>query len=163
MHQKDSSIVWVDDAEACTEAIKALSLDIDKNQKGDKSMTSKVKVMIEHENGYRKELSGDTVICFSISGAREFTDGKAQHVDSQSAFIGCEIPVSIYPHTIGSLVASMVEKTSDGKVRAGFDLHYIAEILEAESKKIKNSLTDQEKKESLEDALKHLFGATFSK
>lgn len=33
---------------------------------------SKVKVLIEHEDGHKQELNGDTVICFTVSKAGEF-------------------------------------------------------------------------------------------
>lgn len=50
----------------------------------------KVKVLIEHEDGHKQELNGDTVICFTVSKAGEFLDGKAQLIDAQAAFIGAE-------------------------------------------------------------------------
>lgn len=158
----DPASIWWGDTEALTEAIKALSLDIDKNQKGDIDMTSKVKVLIEHEDGHKQELNGDTVICFTISKAGEFLDGKAQLVDAQSAFIGNAIPDPIYPHTIGSLVASIVEKSSSGKARVGFNLHAIAKELEAKSKEIKSSLTEPEKNKAAEDAFKKFLEAVLS-
>ena len=42
---------------------------------------SKVKVLIEHEDGHKQELNGDTVICFTVSKAGEFLNGKAQLID----------------------------------------------------------------------------------
>lgn len=159
----DPASIWWGDTEALTEAIKALSLDIDKNQKGDIDMTSKVKVLIEHEDGHKQELNGDTVVCFTISKVEEFLDGKAQLIDAQAAFIGNAIPDPIYPHIIGSLVASMVEKSSSGKVRAGFNLHAIAQELEAKSKEIKSSLTGPEKDKAAEDAFKKFLEAVLSR
>lgn len=87
---------------------------------------SKVKVLIEHEDGHKQELNGDTVICFTVSKTGEFLNGKAQFIDAQAAFIGREIPAPIYPDTIGSLVASTIEKSSGNAVRAGFNLHMVA-------------------------------------
>lgn len=60
-------------------------------------MTSEVKVTIEHEDGHKQELNGDTIICFTVSKAGEFLDGKAQIIDAQAAFIGRAIPDPIYP------------------------------------------------------------------
>ena len=88
----DPASIWWGDTEALTEAIKALSLDINKNQKGDMNMTSEVKVTIEHEDGHKQELNGDTIICFTVSKAGEFLDGKAQIIDAQAAFIVRAIP-----------------------------------------------------------------------
>ena len=119
----------------------------------------KVKVLIEHEDGHKQELNGDTIICFTVSKAGEFLDGKAQIIDAQAAFIGRAIPDPIYPHTIGSLVASMVEKSSSGKVRAGFNLHAIAQVLEAKSKEVKSGLTEQEKKEAFNQVMEELLKA----
>jgi len=55
----DPECIWRSDAEALTEAIKALSLDIDKNQKGETDMTSEVKVTIVAHDGTTKEITGD--------------------------------------------------------------------------------------------------------
>lgn len=155
----DPASIWWGDTEALTEAIKALSLDINKNQKGDINMTSEVKVTIEHEDGHKQELNGDTVICFTVSKAGEFLDGKAQLIDAQAAFIGREIPAPIYPDTIGSLVASTIEKSSGNAVRAGFILHMVAQILEAKSKEVKSGLTEQEKKEAFNQVMEELLKA----
>lgn len=155
----DPASIWWGDTEALTEAIKALSLDINKNQKGDMNMTNEVKVTIEHEDGHKQELNGDTIICFTVSKAGEFLDGKAQIIDAQAAFIGRAIPDPIYPHTIGSLVASTIEKSSGNAVRAGFNLHMVAQILEAKSKEIKSSLTEQEKKDAFNQAMEELLKA----
>lgn len=55
----DPASIWWGDTEALTEAIKALSLDIDKNQKGETDMTSEVKVTIVAHDGTTKEITGD--------------------------------------------------------------------------------------------------------
>lgn len=159
----DPASIWRGDTEALTAAIKALSLDIDKNQKGEKDMTSEVKVTIEHEDGHKQELNGDTVICFTVSKAGEFLEGKAQIIDAQAAFIGRAIPDPIYPYTIGSLVASMIENSSGGKVKAGFNLHRVAQVLEDKEKEIKGSLSEPEKNKAAEDAFKKFMEAVFSK
>ena len=158
----DPVSIWRGDTEALTAAIEALSLDINKNQKGDIDMTSEVKVLIEHEDGHKQELNGDTVICFTVSKTGEFLDGKAQIIDFQTALIGRAIPDPIYPYTIGSLVASMVEKSSSGKVGAGFNLHTIAQVLEAKSKEIKGSPTEPEKNKTAEGTFKKFLGAVLS-
>ena len=119
----------------------------------------KVKVLIEHEDGHKQELNGDTVICFTVSKAGEFLNGKAQFIDAQAAFIGREIPAPIYPDTIGSLVASTIEKSSGNAVRAGFILHMVAQILEAKSKEVKSGLTEQEKKEAFNQVMEELLKA----
>lgn len=119
----------------------------------------KVKVLIEHEDGHKQELNGDTVICFTVSKAGEFLNGKAQLIDAQAAFIGREIPAPIYPDTIGSLVASTIEKSSGNAVRAGFILHMVAQILEAKSKEVKSGLTEQEKKEAFNQVMEELLKA----
>lgn len=86
-------------------------------------------------------------------------DGKAQLIDAQAAFIGREIPAPIYPDTIGSLVASTIEKSSKNAVRASFNLHMVAQILEAKSKEVKSGLTEQEKKEAFNQVMEELLKA----
>lgn len=120
---------------------------------------SKVKVLIEHEDGHKQELNGDTVICFTVSKAGEFLNGKAQLIDAQAAFIGREIPAPIYPDTIGSLVASTIEKSSKNAVRASFNLHMVAQILEAKSKEVKSRLTEQEKKDAIDKTVEEILKA----
>ena len=125
-------------------------------------MTSEVKVTIEHEDGHKQELNGDTIICFTVSKAGEFLDGKAQIIDAQAAFVGRAIPDPIYPLTVGNLVASMVEKSSEGKVRAAFNLHRIAQVLEDKAQEIKSGLTEPEKNKAMEDAFKKFMEAVLS-
>ena len=155
----DPASIWWGDTEALDEAIKALSLDINKNEKEGISRMSKVKVLIEHEDGHKQELNGDTVICFTVSKTGEFLNGKAQFIDAQAAFIGREIPAPIYPDTIGSLVASTIEKSSGNAVRAGFNLHMVAQILEAKSKEVKSGLTEQEKKDAIDKTVEEILKA----
>ncbi len=149
--------------ERLEENSEALCLGINKKQKGESSVMGKVKVWIEHEDGYRQELSGDTVICFTVSKAGEVLDGKTQVIDAQTAFIGAEIPDLVFPKTIGSLVASTVEKSSGGRAMAGFNLHGIAQILEAKSREIRNGLTASEKNEAMGDAFKRFFESVLSR
>ena len=122
-------------------------------------MTSEVKILIEHEDGHKQELNGDTVICFTVSKAWEFLNGKAQLIDAQASFIGKAIPDPIYSHTIWSLVASMIEKSSKNAVRAGFNLHMVAQILEAKSKEVKSGLTEQEKKDAIDKTVEEILKA----
>ncbi len=120
---------------------------------------SEVKVLIEHEDGHKQELNGDTVICFTVSKAGEFLNGKAKIIEAQASFIGREIPDVIYADTVGNLIASLIEKSSKNAVRAGFNLHMAAQILEAKSKEIKSSLTEQEKKDALNQTMEELLKA----
>lgn len=159
----DPASIWRGDTEALTAAIKALSLDIDKNQKGEKDMTSEVKVMIEHEDGHKQELNGDTVICFTVSKAGEFLEGKAQIIDAQAAFIGRAIPDPIYPYTIGSLVASLIEKSSEGEMRATYNLHKVAQILEAKSEERVGKTTKQEMEAEMHRTMEEIIKSVLSR
>lgn len=119
-------------------------------------MTSKTKVTIETPEG-PKELTGDTVICFTVDKARDFLSGKVKMVEANAAYIGLEIPDPIFADTIGNLVADTVEKVSQNKVRAAFNLHKAAQILEAKSKALMEGLTEQEKAHAFADACIDLF------
>lgn len=159
----DPASIWWGDTEALDEAIKALSLDINKNEKEGINRMSEVKVLIEHEDGHKRELNGDTVICFTVSKAGEFLNGKAKIIEAQASFIGREIPDVIYADTVGNLIASLIEDTGKNAVRASFNLHTVAQILEAKSKKVRSGLTEQEKKDAFYQAMDELFKATISK
>lgn len=161
--KEDPESIWRGDVEALTAAIEALSLDINKNQKGDRNMTSEVKALIEHMDGHKQELKGDTLICFTVSRAGEFLNGKAQLIDAQAAFIGRAIPDPIYPQTIGSLVASVIEKSSSGRIMAAFNLHEVARILEEKSKELAGKTSEKEKEAELHNAIEELMKHIFSR
>ena len=161
--KEDPESIWKGDVEALTAAIEALSLDINKNQKGDRNMTSEVKATIEHEDGHKQELNGDTLICFTVSRAGEFLNGKAQLIDAQAAFIGRAIPDPIYPQTIGSLVASIIEKSSGGRIKAAFNLHEVARILEEKSKELSGKASEKEKEAELHKAIEEFMKAVLSR
>lgn len=122
---------------------------------------SRVKVLIEHEDGRKQEFNGDTVICFTVSNAQEFLNKKAPIIDGQGAFWGKEIPMPIYSDTIGSLFTSMIKNSSNGKAQAAFHLHMIANILEKKSREIKRELTVQERDEALDNAFAQFFKDIF--
>ena len=164
MHQKDGSTVWKDDAEALTEAIKALSLDIDKNQKGDINMTNEVKVTIVAHDGTTKEITGDTAICFTVSKAAEFLSGKAKIIDANEAFVGHGIPDSLFAVTMGSLVGSLIKaRQKERPMAAAFTLHEVSRILEAESKELAGGASDHQKEAELQEAIKEFLKAVLSR
>lgn len=164
MHQKDGSTVWKDDAEALTEAIKALSLDIDKNQKGDMNMTSEVKVTIVAHDGTTKEITGDTAICFTVSKAAEFLSGKAKIIDANEAFVGHEIPDPLFAVTIGSLVGPLIEaRQKESPMAAAFTLHEVSRILETKSKSLVSGASDHQKEAELEKAIEEFLKAVFTR
>lgn len=161
--REDPESIWRGDVEALTEAIKALSLDINKTKKEKTNMMSEVKVTIETQDGHKQELSGDTLICFTVSKAGEFLEGKAQLIDAQAAFIGKEIPDTIYAPTIGSLVASLIERSTEGKMRATYNLHKVAQILEAKSEERVGKTTKQEMEAELHRTMEEIFKSVLSR
>ena len=147
----DPASIWWGDTEALTAAIEALSLDINKTQKGDINMTSKAKATIETPDG-PKEFTADTVICFTVDKAREVLTSQVKVIEASAAYVGLEIPGPIFADTVGALIGDTVEKVSSNKVRASFELHKVAQILEAKSKALKKDLTEQEKAHAFADA-----------
>lgn len=125
----DPASIWWGDTEALTAAIEALSLDIDKNQKGEKDMTSEVKVTIVAHDGTTKEITGDTAICFTVSKAAEYLSGKAKIIDASEAFVGNDIPDPLFAVTVGSLVGSLIEaRQKERPMAAAFTLHGVSRI-----------------------------------
>lgn len=160
----DPECIWRSDTEALTEAIKALSLDINKNQKGESDMTSETKVTIVAHDGTTKELTGDTVICFTVSKAAEFLNGKAKIIDANEAFVGYEIPDPLFAATIASLVGSLVEvRQKERPVAAAFTLHEVSRILEAKSKSLVGGASDHQKEAELEKAIEEILKAVFTR
>lgn len=160
----DPASIWWGDTEALTEAIKALSLDIDKNQKRESDMTSETKVTIVAHDGTTKELTGDTVICFTVSKAAEFLNGKANIIDANEAFVGYEIPDPLFAATIASLVGSLVEvRQKERPMAAAFTLHEVSRILEAKSKSLVGGASDHQKEAELEKAIEEILKAVFTR
>ena len=160
----DPTSIWWGDTEALTEAIKALSLDIDKNQKGDMDMMSKVKVTIVAHDGTTKEITGDTAICFTVSKAAEFLSGKAKIIDANEAFVGHDIPDPLFAVTMGSLVGSLIKaRQKERPMVAAFTLHEVRLILEAESKELASGASDHQKEAELQKAIEELLKATFTR
>lgn len=119
-------------------------------------MTSKVKVIIEHEDGYRRELNGDTAICFTVSDVKDFLYDKASHVKAQTAYTGDLIPDMILSKTIASLIIDIVENTSRNKTSTSLNFHLLAKELDKKGKEIRNSLTNQEVKDNIKDTFEQL-------
>lgn len=122
-------------------------------------MSEKVKVTLEMPGGVKKELTGDTVICFTVDQAKEFMSGRAKLVEAQAVSMGQDIPEPIFAPTIGALVGNYLETSpnSGGKVTAAYNLHTVAEILERKSKELREQTTPKEVEDSLQEALKSLF------
>lgn len=156
----DPASIWWGDTEALTEAIKALCLDIDKNQKGDMDMTSEVKVTIVAHNGTTKEITGDTAICFTVSNAEDFLSGKAEIIDANEAFVGYDIPDTIFTVTMGSLVSHLIKARQNEKpMAAAFTLHEVSQILEAESKELADGASGRQKESRLKKVIKEFLKA----
>ena len=160
----DPASIWWGDTEALTAAIEALSLDIDKNQKGEKDMTSEVKVTIVAHDGTTKEITGDTAICFTVSKAAEYLSGKAKIIDASEAFVGNDIPDPLFAVTVGSLVGSLIEaRQKERPMAAAFTLHGVSRILEAKSKELASGASDQQKETELGKAIEEFLKAMLSR
>ena len=122
-------------------------------------MSEKVKVTLEMPGGVKKELTADTVICFTVEQAKEFMSGRAKLVEAKAVSMGQEIPEPIFAPTIGALVGDYLETSpnSGGKVTASYDLHTVAELLEKKSEELRKQVTPKEAEDSLQEALKSLF------
>lgn len=164
--KEDPEDIWRADTEALNEAIKAIAgLDIDQNKNGGiNRMSEKTKVTIEHPDGHRKEVSADTVLCFAVDKGAEFMAGKVQIIEAQELFIGKDIHEPIFAETIGSLLASFVEKRQQSSpMMASYDLHTISKILEAKSKALAAGMTPEQKEKELHGAIENLVKAMFSR
>lgn len=124
---------------------------------------NKTKVTITYGDNCQKELSGDTVICFTVSGANEFLKDDKQPVNSCTAFVGKAIPGPIYHLVLGTLISEMIVNTNSQKARAAYELHNIADVLEKESREIRSGLTNREIKECLDQVMENLFETAFGK
>lgn len=142
-------------------AIEALAcLDVNKKQNGGiGTMSDKVKVTIEMPDGFKKEFSGDTVICFTVEQAKEFLNGSAKMVTANAVHMGMEIPAPIFAPTIGRLISEVIERnpSSRDKITRAYNLHEVSKILEAKSRKLRDDATPEEIESALQDALKNLF------
>lgn len=162
--KEDPEDIWRADTEALNEAIKVIAgLDIDQNKNGGiNRMSEKTKVTIEHPDGHRKEVSADTVLCFTVDKGAELLAGKARIIEAQELFIGKDIPEPIFTETIGSLLASFVEKRQQrSPMMASYDLYAISKILEAKSKALAAGTTAEQREKALHGAIENLMKEIF--
>lgn len=160
----DPECIWRDDTEALTEAIKALSLDINKNQKGETDMTSEVKVTIVEHDGTTKKITGDTAICFTISKAAEFLSGKAKIIEANEAFVGRNIPDPLFAIFMGSIVISLINaRQKENPIAAAFTFHEVIRILEEESKELIDEASDRQKETELKETIEEFLKAMLSR
>lgn len=164
--KEDPEDIWRTDVQALDEAIKAIAgLDIDQNKNGGiNRMSEKTKVTIEHPDGHRKEVSADTVLCFTVDKGAELLAGKARIIEAQELFIGKDIPEPIFAETIGSLLASFIEtRQKESPMMAAYDLHTVSKILEARSKKLAADTTPEQREKELHGAIENLVKTMFSR
>lgn len=155
---------WWGDTEALDEAIKALGLDIDKNQKGDIDMTNEVKVTIVAHNGTTKEITGDTTICFTISKTAEFLSEKSKIINTHTTFVGNGIPDPLFAVIMGNLVGSLIKShQKERPIAAALTLHEVSRILEAESKELADGALDHQKEAELQKAIEEFLKAVLSR
>lgn len=123
-------------------------------------MSNKAKVTVELQGKVLQEITGDTVICFTIDEAKEFLNGKAKMITAHTTHVGQEIPKPIFAPTIGSLVGELIESNpGDSRMMVAYNLHCVAKMLEDKSKALSNGATTEEKSSVLAEALKDLFKA----
>lgn len=164
--KEDPESPWRADVEALDKAIKAMAgLDINKTQNGGiNTMSDKTKVTIEHPDGHKKEVTADTVLCFTVDRGAEFLGGKAKIIDASETFMGMDIPEPIFAQTIGSLLSSFVEtRQKESPMMAAYNLHRISQFLEAKSKDLASGTTQQQKMEELHGAVEDLLKALLSR
>lgn len=116
-------------------------------------MMDKVKIIIKTQDGYKQKLEGDTLICFTVNQVKEFLSGQAESIDASEMYIGDKIPELLFSQIIGSLVVSFIEQATDKKMITAYNLHAVAQVLEAKSKELSDTRTEQEMKDSMEYAL----------
>ena len=127
-------------------------------------ITSEVKVTIVAHDGTTKEITGDTAICFTVSKAAEYLNGKAQMIDANEAFVGNDLPDPLFAVTIGSLVGSLIEvRQKESPMAAAFTLHEVSRILEAKSKSLVSGAADRQKEAELGKAIEEFLKAVLSR
>ncbi len=120
-------------------------------------MTSKGKVTIETPAG-TKELTGDTVICFTVDRVREFSNSKDETIDASVAYVGLEMPEELFSDLMGALICDAVENTSKNMVMASFRLYSISRILKEKSDELVRKLAEGEKEPDFTDLIDLLRG-----
>lgn len=104
-----------------------------------------VEVKLKREDGVKHKATGDTVICFTISAAKKFIEGKEESVKADTTVMGAEIPEPIYALTIAALMSEVIEQHSKGsKPQAAYALHTAANVLERRSKDLMEGTTAKE-------------------
>lgn len=117
----------------------------------------KTKATVRMVDGTSWEVTGDTVIVFTINDAQAFMEGKVDKIGTRIVVSGTKIPVPVFAQTIGELVGSFIRKINDEEknpATTAFVLHEVGQVLERQSQEIVDEI-------SLEDAEKELQRSTW--
>lgn len=125
-------------------------------------MSEKVNVTIEIQGKAKKEVTADTVLCFTVEDAKEFLDGRVKVINANEIFYGANIPEPIFAETVGSMLAAFVEtRQKDNPMNAAYNLHTIGQILEKKSEELHRGATPEQKQKALSEATENLLKALF--
>lgn len=119
--------------------------------------TENTTVKVTMKDGMEKQFAGDTALILTVSGCREFLEGKAHHVDACCAYMGASIPAPIFAETISGMIISFVKSRAKSNMTASYDLHQISELLERESASIVKNTDKADVLNEAEKMLNELF------
>lgn len=108
--------------------------------------TAEVTVTIECSDGYKKTVSGDTAIVWTLSNVIAFLEGDVEGMDGDAMYLGTSIPDIIFPEVIAEYISSFVknEYGKDNPMKAGYFLYAISNELKKESRRMTDGKTAEE-------------------
>lgn len=123
-------------------------------------MNKKVNVTIEIQGEAKKEVTADTVLCFTVERGEEILDGRGRVINANEIFYGADIPKPIFAETIGSLLAAFIEtRQKEDPVNAAYNLHRISQILEEKSEELHRGATPEQRRKAMSEATENLLKA----
>lgn len=99
---------------------------------------------IEGKHPHIREISGDTVICFTVDKGVDLND-EEESIDTNSVYLGANIPDHLFGILMGKFVSETIENMRENKISAYLSLRIAAQILEEKSKSIHESMAEPEK------------------
>lgn len=74
-------------------------------------------VTINLTDGQKQELSGDTVICYTVSNVRKSLEGKAE-IEAYTYYGGTELPELLFPMIFSRLTCDLIDGAFSGDKEA---------------------------------------------
>lgn len=120
-------------------------------------MNEKTTVTVVAPDGRTSRLEGETAIVFTVDKVEEFLEGVVEKIESNTAYIGNEIPEGMFERIISSLIAALIKNDNeDNPIKASYKIFSVAQALLDKSQELANSATEDQLNAFIEESMDEL-------